>query len=98
MRDAQPAANSRRNVSDGFNFEIQGMVGRRIRGPVQQLHNILKPGLTIIRAPSRSLNKGVYILSLTGRFAGCRGPVLVAMRSPKSGFSGHGPLCYVRTD
>ena len=25
-------------------------------------------------------------------------PVLVAMRSPKRGFSGHGPLCYVRTD
>ena len=45
----------------------------------------------------RFLN-GAYILSLTGRFAGCRGPVLVAMRSPKSGFSGHGPLCYVRTD
>ena len=42
--------------------------------------------------------KGAYILSLTDRFAGCRGPVLVAMRSPKSGFSGHGPLCYVRTD
>ena len=42
--------------------------------------------------------KGAYILSLTGRFAGCRGPVLVAMRSPKSGFSGHGSLCYVRTD
>ena len=41
---------------------------------------------------------GAYILSLTDRFAGCRGPVLVAMRSPKSGFSGHGPLCYVRTD
>ena len=44
------------------------------------------------------LYEGAYILSLTGRFAGCRGPVLVAMRSPKSGFSGHGPLCYVRTD
>ena len=43
-------------------------------------------------------NLGAYILSLTDRFAGCRGPVLVAMRSPKSGFSGHGPLCYVRTD
>ena len=41
---------------------------------------------------------GAYTLSLTGRFAGCRGPVLVAMRSPKSGFSSHGPLCYVRTD
>ena len=41
---------------------------------------------------------GAYILSLTGRFAGDRGPVLVAVRSPKSGFSGHGPLCYVRTD
>ena len=44
------------------------------------------------------VNVGAYILSLTGRFAGCRGPVLVAMRSPKSGFSSHGPLCYVRTD
>ena len=32
------------------------------------------------------LKKGAYILSLTDRFAGCRGPVLVAMRSPKSGF------------
>ena len=41
---------------------------------------------------------GAYILCLTGRFAGCRGPVLVAMRSPKRGFSGHRPLCYVRAD
>ena len=48
--------------------------------------------------PWRRLTFGAYILSLTDRFAGCRGPVLVAMRSPKSGFSGHGPLCYVRTD
>ena len=45
-----------------------------------------------------ALLNGAYILSLTDRFAGCRGPVLVAMRLPKSGFSGHGPLCYVRTD
>ena len=43
-------------------------------------------------------SEGAYILSLTGRFAGCRGPVLVAMWSPKSSFSGHGPLCYVRID
>ena len=51
------------------------------------------------REPEELVNiLGAYILSLTGRFAGCRGPVLVAMRSPKSGFSGHGPLCYVRTD
>ena len=29
---------------------------------------------------------GAYILSLTGRFAGCRSPILAAMRSPKRGF------------
>ena len=39
-----------------------------------------------------------YVLSLTGGFAGCRGPILAAMRSPKRGFSSHGPLCYVRAD
>ena len=39
-----------------------------------------------------------YVFSLTGGFAGCRGAILAAMRSPKRGFSSHGPLCYVRAD
>ena len=42
---------------------------------------------------------GAYILSLTGRFAGCRGPVLVAMRSPKRGFPVMGRcVTFVPTD
>ena len=42
--------------------------------------------------------KGAYILSLTGRFAGCRGPRLSCNAVAEEWFSGHGPLCYVRTD
>ena len=57
-----------------------------------------KVGLLLDINMHKGVIKGAFILSLTDRFAGCRGPVLVAMRSPKSGFSGHGPLCYVRTD
>ena len=41
---------------------------------------------------------GAYILSLTGRFAGCRGPRLSCNAVAEEWFSGHGPLCYVRTD
>ena len=45
-----------------------------------------------------ALGDGAYILSLTGRFAGCRGPRLSCNAVAEEWFSGHGPLCYVRTD
>ena len=83
----------------GRGFRLNSIAIKR----VHQLYlmNILaavRPDTVLEIGCGVGLNLGAYILSLTGRFAGCRGPVLVAMRSPKSGFSGHGPLCYVRTD
>ena len=69
--------------------------GTSLRVPRQNWRSLVLAGLFNV---TLWFYYGAYILSLTGRFAGCRGPVLVAMRSPKSGFSGHGPLCYVRTD
>ena len=56
---------------------------------------VVTPGQVV---PMDKEKKGAYILSLTGRFAGCRGPRLSCNAVAEEWFSGHGPLCYVRTD
>ena len=56
------------------------------------------PGISVSQVARRYDVNGAYILSLTGRFAGCRGPRLSCNAVAEEWFSGHGPLCYVRTD
>ena len=69
-------------------------VSKAYQGDIQMIDS------SSIRVHQHAANgqKGAYILSLTGRFAGCRGPRLSCNAVAEEWFSGHGPLCYVRTD